>query len=191
MTVSKGNAMRLHLIPRRGGRLLAVAAAIVTLLAAAVPTAPAYAGVGDLTCNVNVQLSFSPALTLTQTNTNVTGVASVVNCISLDGEYSDLTAGTVTNAVGTAKSLGGAPCSLLLTITGTATIDWTDGQETTFDFTVNTNPLNGLVALMTTQTSGPLAGTISETVGAANPNLDCVLAGLTSISVPLGQTTFI
>jgi hypothetical protein len=183
--------MKHFLIPRRGGRLPAVAATIVTLVAAATPAAPAYATVGDLTCNVNVQLSFSPALTLTQTTTSVTGVANVVNCVSLDGAYPDLTAGTVTNAVGSAKSLGGSPCSLLLTITGTATIDWTDGQKTTFDFTVNTNPLNGLVSLMTAQTSGPLTGTSSETVGAANPNLDCLLTGLTSISVPIGQTTFL
>jgi hypothetical protein len=183
--------MRLPLIPRPGGRLLAVVAALASLFAAVGPATPAHAAVGDLTCNVNVQLSFSPALTLTQTTTNVTGVANVVNCISLDGAYPDLTAGTVTNAVGTATSLAGVPCSLLITITGTATIDWTDGQQTTFDFTVNTNPLNGLVSLMTTQTSGPLAGTISETVGAANPNLDCVLTGLTSLSVPIGQTTFL
>ncbi|GLZ37050.1 hypothetical protein [Actinokineospora sp. NBRC 105648] len=43
----------------------------------------------------------------------------------------------------------------------------------------------------TTRTSGPLTGTNSHTVGAANPNLDCALRGLSSLSVPIGQTTFL
>ncbi|SER25708.1 hypothetical protein [Actinokineospora terrae] len=157
-----------------------------------VPAAPAQAALVELTCNVNVQLSFSPALTATQTTAAVTGVANVVNCLSPSGNYGHLQAGTVSDATGTVTSLGGIPCNLLATITGRATIDWAPtGGHTTFDFTVNTNPLNGLVTLQTWQTSGPLAGTTSLTVAAANPNLGCALGGLSSITVPIGQTTFL
>ncbi|MBM7774429.1 hypothetical protein JOD54_004633 [Actinokineospora baliensis] len=172
-------------------RWRAVVFAVVLLSPVAV-AAPAQAALVELTCNVNVQLSFSPALTATQTSAKLTGVASVVNCLSPSGNYNQLQAGSVSDATGTAVSLGGVPCNLLATFTGRATIDWSpNGGHTTFDFTVNTNPLNGLVTLMTTQASGPLTGTTSQTVGVANPNLGCALGGLSSLSVPFGQTTFL
>ncbi|MFT7835957.1 hypothetical protein Q5530_07380 [Saccharothrix sp. BKS2] len=44
--------------------------------------------------------------------------------------------------------------------------------------------------LTTWQTGGPLTGTTSQTVGVANPNLDCLLNGLSGLAVPLGRTTF-
>ncbi|GAA3001247.1 hypothetical protein [Actinokineospora diospyrosa] len=164
----------------------------LALLAPVAVAVPAQAALVELTCNVNVQLAFSPALTATQSTAQVTGVASVVNCLSPSGNFSQLQAGTVSDATGTITSLGGVPCNLLATITGRATIDWSlGGGRTAFDFTVNTNPLNGLVTLMTTQTSGPLVGTTSQTVGVANPNLGCALGGLSSLSVPIGQTTFL
>ncbi|GAA3034960.1 hypothetical protein [Actinokineospora globicatena] len=167
-------------------------AAVVALVGFLFPAAPAQVALVEPTCNVNVQLSFSPALTATQTTASVTGVANVVNCLSPSGNYSNLQSGTVSDATGSVVSLGGVPCNLLATITGRATIDWAPtGGHTTFDFTVNTNPLNGLVTLQTKQTSGPLTGTTSLTVGAANPNLGCALGGLSSLTVPIGQTTFL
>ncbi|WP_146108138.1 hypothetical protein V5P93_003858 [Actinokineospora auranticolor] len=145
-----------------------------------------------MTCNVNVHLSFSPALTATRTTADVVAVATVVNCPSPSGNRNDRQAGSVSDATGTITSLGGVPCNLLATITGSGTVDWSpDGGRTTFDFTVNTNPLNGLIALRTAQTSGPLAGTTSLTVAAANPNLGCALGGLSSLTVPIGQIRFV
>lgn len=179
-------------VPRRLSRTLAAVLLCGPLPMTVATAAPAQATVGDLTCNVNVQLNFSPPLTPTQTTSRAVAVANVVNCISPNGAYSYLKSGSVNDATATITSLGGAPCNLLLTITGRATIDWSpSGQHTTFDFTVNTNPTNGSITLMTTQTSGPLTGDISQTVGAANPNLDCAINGLTSLSVPIGQTTFL
>ncbi|WP_367128366.1 hypothetical protein [Saccharothrix sp. HUAS TT1] len=168
------------------------AASVVALGSAAATAPPAGAAVVDLTCNVNVQLSFSPALTAVRTSAAVVGVANLANCLSPSGAHPEPAGGAVTDATGTATSLGGVPCNLLLTITGSATIEWSPGDErTTFDFTVRTNVLDGAVQLTTRQTSGPLTGTTSQTVGAANPNLDCLLNGLSGLAVPLGQTTFL
>lgn len=174
----------------RRRRAWAAAAALVALGSAAAP--PAGATAIDLTCNVNVQLSFSPPLTAVRTTASVAGVANLANCLSPSGAYPDLAGGAVTDATGTATSLGGIPCNLLLTITGSATIEWSPGDDrTTFDFTVRTNVLDGSVQLTTGQTSGPLTGTTSQTVGAANPNLDCLFNGLSGLAVPIGQTTFL
>ncbi|MGZ3144633.1 hypothetical protein ACVDFE_22095 [Lentzea chajnantorensis] len=168
------------------------AVSVLVLGSAGALAPPAHAVVPHLTCNVNVQLSFSPALTAVQTTASVTAVANLVNCLSPNGSHPELAGGAVTSATGTATSLGGVPCSLLLTLTGSATILWSPGDEqTTFDFTVRTNVLDGTVQLTTWQTSGPLTGTTSQTVGAANPNLDCLLNGLSGLAVPIGQTTFL
>ncbi|MFI9006120.1 hypothetical protein ACIGNX_02645 [Actinosynnema sp. NPDC053489] len=170
----------------------ALAASALALGAVTATAPPAAAVVPDLTCDVNVQLTFAPALTATRTTASVTAVADLVNCLSPNGSHPELAGGAVTTATATATSLGGVPCNLLLTITGSATIQWSPGdEETTFDFTVRTNVLDGTVQLTTWQTSGPLAGTTSQTVGVANPNLDCLLNGLSGLAVPLGQTTFL
>ncbi|PPK66103.1 hypothetical protein V5P93_003816 [Actinokineospora auranticolor] len=187
-----GSVRRLPVGTRLRAVRATVVAVVLVLVAPVTVAAPAQAAVIELTCDVNVHLSFSPALTATQTTADVVAVATVVNCLSPSGNHNDLQAGSVSDATGTITSLGGVPCNLLATITGSATIDWSPtGEHTTFDFTVNTNPLNGLIALQTTQTSGPLNGTTSLTVAAANPNLGCALGGLSSLTVPIGQTTFL
>lgn len=174
-------------------RAWAVAAASVLALGSATAAAPpAAASAADLACTVNVQLSFSPPLTAVQTTASVVAVASLSNCLSPTGSHPQLAGGVATPVSGTVTSLGGVPCNLLLTITGSGVIDWSPGDErTTFDFTVRTNVLDGTVQLTTRQTGGTLAGTTSQTVGAANPNLDCLLNGLSGLAVPVALTTFL
>ncbi|WP_447008973.1 hypothetical protein ACRAKJ_14525 [Saccharothrix sp. DSM 118769] len=174
-------------------RLRAWAVAAASLVAPGSATAPpATAAVADLTCTINVQLSFSPALTAVQTTASVVAVASLSNCTSPNGSHPQLAGGVATPVTGTATSLGGVPCNLLLTLTGSGIIEWSPGDEqTTFDFTVRTNVLDGTVQLTTWQTGGTLAGTTSQTVGAANPNLDCPLNGLSGLAVPVALTTFL
>lgn len=61
------------------------AASVVAVGSAGVLAPPAQAVLPHLTCNVNVQLSFSPALTAVQTTASVTAVADLVNCVSPNG----------------------------------------------------------------------------------------------------------
>ncbi|GAA1309177.1 hypothetical protein [Saccharothrix xinjiangensis] len=168
------------------------AASVVALGSATAVAAPAGAAVADLACTINVQLSFSPALTAVQTTASVVAVASLSNCVSPNGSHPQLAGGVATPVTGVATSLGGVPCNLLLTLTGSGVIEWSPGNEqTTFDFTVRTNVLDGTVQLTTWQTGGTLAGTTSQTVGVANPNLDCLLNGLSGLAVPVALTTFL
>ncbi|MEU4803911.1 hypothetical protein [Actinosynnema sp. NPDC023587] len=187
--------MTRHLGTSTRNRLRAWAVAAASLLALGSATAvapPAGAEVAALTCTVNVQLSFSPSLTAVQTTASVVAVASLSNCLSPDGSHPHLAGGTASPVSGTVTSLGGIPCNLLLTITGSGTIEWSPGDErTAFDFTVRTNVLDGTVQLTTWQTAGTLAGTTSQTVGVANPNLDCLLNGLSGLAVPVALTTFL
>ncbi|GAA2687980.1 MULTISPECIES: hypothetical protein [Actinosynnema] len=169
-----------------------LAATALALAALPTPQATATSSLPELTCEVAVQLNFAPPLTATSTTAHVTGVATLVNCLSPSGDHTHLKGGAVSDATGTATSLAGVPCSLLITITGRATIVWSPAAgQTTFDFTVNTNPLAGSVQLTTTQTSGPLTGTTSQTVGVPVPNPTCALTGLSGLAVPVGQTTFL
>ncbi|MEU6154340.1 hypothetical protein ABZ816_30535 [Actinosynnema sp. NPDC047251] len=168
------------------------AASILALGSAAAVPPPAEAAVASLACTINVQLSFSPPLTAVQTSASVVAVASLSNCLSPNGSQPQLAGGVATPVTGTVSSLGGVPCNLLLTITGSGVIEWSPGgEQTTFDFTVRTNVLDGTVQLTTWQTGGTLAGTTSQTVGAANPNLDCLLNGLSGLAVPVAVTTFL
>jgi hypothetical protein len=94
---------------------------------------------------------------LTSTNTTATAAltAGFVNCISLNGKFPNLKANTIT---GTVIAHSGTPCSLLLTITGTATVTWNTGRRSGSTYDVNTNPTNGTISLSATITSGPTKG---------------------------------
>lgn len=179
--------------PRRLTRTGMVVAAVMlaaSTLASTAPPAHAEDPLPSLTCNINFQLNFSPPLTLTNTTADATVSAGFVNCISPNGEHDDLLSGAVTGS-GTAESLAGVPCSLLLTVEGTADLTWNTGATSEIEFLANTNPLNGLVTLNGEVTGGELEGTTGLAVPVlANPNLDC-LFGLTNLTSALTQVVFL
>jgi uncharacterized protein (DUF2141 family) len=167
----------------RGFRLLlAIAAAAATMM---IPQVTASAATGDLACAVNFQLDFSPALTASNTTATLTGTAALVGCTSPNGNFSNLTAATVTAQNASVTSLSGVPCNLLLTVTGSGVIDWAPAgvPDSGFNFTINTNPFAGPVAFSGQIPSGPLTGdTVTAAPVVAHPNLDCALHGLSHLT---------
>lgn len=151
---------------------------------------PARAAVGDLNCTVSLVFTFSPPLTLTRTTTSAQASAQVSACFSPNGLFSSLTSGTVL-ANATATSQGGTPCNLLLTITGTGAITWNTGQISDYSFTISTNPLQGTITVSATVTSGPLAGdAVTLLPVEVNPNLDCALNGLSSLTSVAAEAVY-
>jgi hypothetical protein len=180
--------------PRRPRwRRLWCLAAMVPLTAVLTVTGPAPAAdaaVGDLVCFVNFQLNFDPPLTASSTTADVEADAGFVGCESPNGNYPALASGTA-DASGEATSLGGVPCSLLLTATGSGRFIWNTGQVSRFDWTVNTNPLAGTVTLSAEVTSGPLDGDMATAVPVlANANPDCALSGLSYLGSALTVVSF-
>jgi hypothetical protein len=177
----------------RGWRRLTLAVAVSAASLAGLVTAapPASATLGDLTCFTNAAIYFSPALRAGGTSA-VTATVSGVGCVSLNGNYPDLQSFTANlSGSATAASLPINPCSLLLTIAATGqTLNWNTGQQSTFNATLNTNPLAGTLSLTGTMTGGPLAGDTLLFVPVVVPNLDCLTAGLTSLAVPVVLLTW-
>ncbi len=168
---------------------LALAVVGITFCGGLATAAPASATLGDLTCTLNAQLYFSPALTAGSTSaTTVSGNA--VGCVSLTGQT--MTSGAVAGSgTTTAASLPINPCALLFSVTLTATFTWNTGQQSTLTVTFSTNPLAGTVGAFGTVTSGPLAGdTLIALPVLATPNLNCLTAGLTTLAGPLAVITF-
>lgn len=163
----------------------------ITTLVGAAPAAQADEEVlPDLACTVNFQLTFTPALTATNTTAAMVGQAGLVNCFSPSGAYPDIRSGTA-NGPGTVTSIGGVPCNLLLTANGTAKFVWNTGEVSDFNYVVNTNPLAGEVTLHAQVTSGPLAGTTATAVPVlANPNPDCLFVGLTNLTSALSEVVY-
>lgn len=151
---------------------------------------PARAAVGDLTCTVSLVFTFSPPLTTTRTTTSAQASAQVADCISPNGHFSSLTSGTV-QANATATSQGGIPCNLLLTISGTGAITWNTGQTSGYSFTISTNPIQGTITVSATVTSGPMAGDVVTLLPVeVNPNLDCAVNGLSSLTSVAAEAVY-
>jgi hypothetical protein len=147
--------------------------------AAIMAPVPASAAVGDLTCTATAQANFSPPLTLAGGTVDVDITGAFTNCLSPNGNYTALNSGTFTGK-GVASAPPGVPCSLLITITGSVTVDWSPPpvQDSKFDFVIDVNPLDGTVELSGGFTQGPLAGdSFAPIPSEFNPNLDCVITG--------------
>ena len=172
-------------------KLLSALAVLISIsISVCTATVPAHAAVGDLTCTSNAQVNFSPPLTATQTTASTTDTAALSSCTSANGRFSELQSATV-QATGPATSLGGVPCNLLLTVTGTGSITWNTGDKSKLTFDINTNPTNGTLSLSATITSGPLKGDTSTSVPAiAHPNPDCAINGLKYLAVDLMVISF-
>ena len=151
---------------------------------------PAHAAIGDLECAAAFQFNFDPPLTATNTTGHPTASAVLVDCESPNGQYSDLRSANVNNINATVTDSAG-PCNLLITITGSARFDWNTGEHSTLNFTINTNPLNGNITLSATINSGPLKGdTVNAAPVVAHPNVDCLLAGLETLTAELAVVVF-
>lgn len=150
----------------------------------------ARAAAGDLTCTVSLAFTFSPPLTTTTTTTSAQASAQVSDCISPNGNFSSLASATV-QANATATSQGGVPCDVLLTISGAGTLTWNTGQTSGYSFTISTNPIQGTITVSATVTSGPLAGdAVTLLPIEANPNLDCAVNGLSSLTSVAAQAVY-
>ena len=147
----------------------------------------AHAATGDLACVINFQFNFDPPLTATNTTgTATTASAGFVDCTSPNGSYPSLTSGLAQSVNADVTSSSG-PCNLIITITGDGTVAWNTGQVSHFDFTVNTDPLNGNITISADVTSGPLTGdSITAAPVVAHPNLDCALNGLKTLTADVG-----
>lgn len=172
-------------------RLLAVGVLItvIGILAPFVGGGTAQAAVGDLTCAATIRISLSPPLTASNTTANVSLAATLSSCTSVNGAFSRLSSATVT-ATGTATSQGLAPCNLLLTIHARATFTWKTGETSHGDVTISTDPLHSVGTAIVRVTSGPLTGDTGTHVAAITPNVDCLLAGLHTITSPAAAVSF-
>jgi hypothetical protein len=147
--------------------------------AAIVVPVPASAAVGDLTCTATAQANFSPPLTLAGGTVDVDVTGAFTNCLSLNGNYAAINSGTFTGK-GVATAPPGVPCSLLITITGSVTVDWSPPpvQDSKLDFAIDINPLDGTVELTGGFTQGTLAGdSVAPVPSEFNPNPDCAITG--------------
>jgi hypothetical protein len=173
-------------------RLLAVGVVVTVIgvLTQVVGVGTAQAAVGDSTCTATIRISFAPPLTAGNTTANVSLAANLSSCTSVNGAFSRLNSGTVT-ATGTATSQGLSPCNLLLTIHARATFTWNTGETSRGDVTISTDPLHGGVGTAIVQvTSGPLVGDTGTHVAAIIPNVDCLLAGLRTLTAPAAVVSF-
>jgi hypothetical protein len=160
-----------------------LALALAALCFGTVGTTQARAATPDLTCTFGSgSLSFNEPLQAGG-GAYFTGSANLSGCYSSDG-YSDLTQGPVSIS-GTAYAAPGTnPCSVILDIQLTAWIAWSDGQYTEITATLSTNPADPPLGIGVKVILGPLAGDTAVAIPVVLPNLDCLLVGLDSVTVP-------
>jgi hypothetical protein len=159
----------------RKRQLVSFLGAVGLALAAAAVASPAHASTAGIICTGWTYATYSPGLTNTaqSTTTVVDGDLNVINAHSPTGSClaigSSATAGT--RNVTAQLDVG---CTQLLVETGVETINWNDGQSTSFTFSANvTRGLATTVILETgTVTSGEFDGaTVVETFTAPNTAL--------------------
>ncbi|MGO1056356.1 hypothetical protein [Crossiella sp. CA198] len=173
---------------RYPARVRILLAACAALLATMFLPHAASAAVGDLTCTGNFQFDFDPPLTATNTTANAVVGGGLVNCLSLNGQYTRLKSGVRVGQGTVSRPLGLLPCVPVMTIRETAVLTWNTGEVSEFEITVNTDPLAGPITISALFTSGPLAGDTANAFPVVlNPNLDCATAGLTQLTSPLLQ----
>jgi hypothetical protein len=153
----------------------------LVLAAAGLVPAAAQADTGDLTCTGNFQFDFTPPLTSTSTTADATVGGGLVNCQSLNGNYSRLKSG-VRTGTGTVTRHFGDQCTPVMTIVEKATLTWNTGEKSKFDITVNTDPSAGRVTISAVFTSGPLAGDTANAYPVVHPNADCATTGLSQLT---------
>ncbi|HYS42306.1 MAG TPA: hypothetical protein VEO01_42345 [Pseudonocardiaceae bacterium] len=145
-----------------GRRELALLAGVVGLaLGSVVAAVPAYASTATISCTGWTHATYAPGLTNTAKSTSVV----------VDGDLNVIDEHSPTGsclALGSSASAGerdvtaqlDVGCTQLIVETGVETINWNDGQSTSFSFSANvTRGLSNTILLETgTVTSGEFAG---------------------------------
>jgi hypothetical protein len=180
-----------------GKRLAALVGVLGLTLGGAVVAAPAYASTASMICTGWTYTTYSPGLTNTTRSTTIVDDGN----LNVIGEHSPT--GSCL-AIGSSATAGernvtaqiDLSCTQLIVETGVETINWNDGQSTSFTFSANvTRGLSTTVILETgTVTSGEFDGaSVVETFTAPNlAFLDCGTPGgvtsldyLTAIAITL------
>jgi len=162
---------------------------LLTLAFALLGAAPAHAATPDLTCTFgSAYLSLDSPLQAGQ-SAYFQGYANLTGCTSSDG-YSNLTQAPVAFSGIATAAPGTNPCALILDLKFTGGIYWPDGEITGLAGSLSTNPADPPLGLSLKPTSGPLAGDTAAALPVVVPNLNCLLAGLNSLSAPLFIVSF-
>lgn len=153
----------------------------------ALVSAPAHAAVATVSCTGWSYTTYSPGLTDTvrPTEVIVAGRLNVIDAHSPTGSCLAL-GSNATSGQRNVTALLDLSCDAVLTETGTETIDWNDGQSTSFSFTATAAHVgsNTVLTETGTVTSGEFLGEkVVETFTAANPAFtDCATeTGVTSL----------
>ena len=167
-------------------------AAFVGLMALTLGTgvavsAPAHAAVAGISCTGWTYTTYSPGLTNTVQPTTVVdqGALNVIGPHSPTGSCLALGSGASSGTRDVTAQLN-LSCNAILTETGVETINWNDGQSTSFTFTATAAHVGSNTVLTETGTvdSGEFAGDhVVETFTAPNAAFtDCETAtGVTSL----------
>jgi hypothetical protein len=112
--------------------------------------------------------------------------------VSLNGAYPSLRTATAVGHGTTTAAQGLNPCGLLFSLNAAVTVDWNSGRTSTLTATLSTNPLTGKVGISGTVTAGPLTDDhiVLAVPVVALPNVDCLFAGLETLSAPLAVLEF-
>src|ERR1700750_2750324 len=93
----------------------------------------------DLTCFIQAQFTFSPALNFNSTSTRFSGMAT--SCMSPNGRYKELHSAVVFGTDGVTGT-GCAPLPLQI-LGGNNTVLWNDGTTSKFTIEISTDPRSG------------------------------------------------
>ena len=170
---------------RRPAAFVGVAA--MALGTGVVASSPAHAASAVLSCTGWTYTTYSPGLTDTVRPTTVVdeGNLNVIGPHSPTGTCLDI-GSSATSGHRDVTALLNLSCNAILTETGVETIDWNDGQSTSFPFTASVAHVGSNTVLTETGVvgSGEFAGeSVVETFTAANAAFtDCDTAtGVTSL----------
>ncbi|RDI65651.1 hypothetical protein DFR76_106523 [Nocardia pseudobrasiliensis] len=148
-----------------------------------VPAAPAQASGGDLTCSVNLEFYFDPALKADgSANVDITG--TLEGCTSMNGRHDQLSASTIkATAQATATAARGGKCGLAISADGSGTLGWVSGATSSFALRITPGSSNGL-SIDAAVSDGELkADSISLLTLGAQTNQKCGSRGLTTLSI--------
>jgi len=145
----------------------------------AAPEAQARSSTVDLTCFIQAQFTFSPALNFNTTSTRFSGMAT--SCVSPNGRYKELHSGVVFGTDGVTGT-GCAPL-LLQILGGNNTVFWSDGTTSKFTIEISTDPRSGKLGFVARLTAGRMAGAkISGVPAVITQRGSCLLGGVRGLT---------
>ncbi|MFI7119137.1 hypothetical protein [Amycolatopsis sp. NPDC049868] len=165
-------------------------------LSSALVAPAAHAAQGDLDCTGAFNIDITPPLTPQRLTSTAHATGLFANCLSLNGRYDNIQSGVIdAYATVSANGLPANICQLLLTFKSNNpavnTFTWSPNAGIShYTWRISTDPAQGVV-LQAHISSGTLAGDTGTAVPVlADPNPDCALNGLKSLTVDLGAFNF-